>query len=112
VGRNTIADFTKVIVRDVPALSGKKISNKTGRGVGITHLNEGMVPIEKAMEATGHRSMDAFEKYNREKKFISEHAMQRVLSGEFRNGRPLLYQDAYKEECERYETKVGHDLVL
>jgi hypothetical protein len=100
VGRNTIADFTKVIVRDVPALSGKKISNKTGRGVGITHLNEGMVP------------MDAFEKYNREKKFISEHAMQRVLSGEFRNGRPLLYQDAYKEECERYETKVGHDLVL
>ena len=81
IGRNTILEFTKVIANDVLALSGKKISNKTGRGVGITHLNEGLVFIEKAMEATKYCDIDVFEKYNQEK-----NSYQNVPRNEFSQG--------------------------
>jgi hypothetical protein len=47
----------------------KKISNKTRRGVGITRLNEVLVPIAKAIETTGHRTMDAFESTTTKRKF-------------------------------------------
>jgi hypothetical protein len=83
IGRNKLADFIKLLARDVPSLVGKRISNKTSRGVGITRLNEGLVPIKKAIATTGHRSMDAFEKYNHEKKALFEKATRCVLFGEF-----------------------------
>ena len=88
-------------------LKGKNITNKIGWGTGITRLNEALVPIEKAMETTGHHNIDAYEKYNKKKKYISERATQRVLFGEIKDGCPLLYFDAYKEELERRDMKVG-----
>jgi hypothetical protein len=95
-----------LLAKDVPALKGRKITNKNGRNIGITRLNEALVPIEKAMETTRHCIIDAYEKYNQKKKYISKHATQRVLSGEIRDGHPLLYSDAYKEELERRNMKV------
>jgi hypothetical protein len=106
VGRNQLAEYTKLLAKAVPCLAGKRISNKTGRGVGITRLNEGLVPIAKAMETTGHHKMDTFEKYNQEILFFSERATQHVLSGEMRDGIPILYEDTYKEEMERFKIKV------
>jgi hypothetical protein len=73
-------------------------------------LNEALVPVAKAMETTGHRSMDAFKKYNQEKKILSKRATQHVLSG--RDGTPVLYEDAYKEELERYKLKVLYLLLM
>jgi hypothetical protein len=70
-------------------------------------LNEACVPIEKVMETTSHRSMDAYEKYNQEKKLFFGRATQRVLSREVKNGRPIMYQDTYKDELEQWEAKVA-----
>jgi hypothetical protein len=107
VGRNNLQAYTKLLAKDVPALKGQKITNKTGRGTRITRLNKALVPIEKAMETTGHCSIDAYEKYNQEKKYISKRATQKILSGEIKDGCPLLYSNAYKEELERRDMKVG-----
>jgi hypothetical protein len=107
IGRNNLQAYTKLLAKDVPALKGRKIINKTERGTRITRLNKALVPIEKAMETTGHRSIDAYEKYNQKKKYILERATQRVLSGQIKDGHPLLYSDAYKEELERRDMKVG-----
>jgi hypothetical protein len=112
VGRNQLAEYTKSLAKDVPSLAGKRILNKTSRGVGITRLNEALVPIAKAMENTGHRTMDALEKYNQEKKILSERATQRVLFGEMQDGVPVLYEDAYKEDLESYKLKVLYLLFI
>jgi hypothetical protein len=52
-------------------------------GLNVDLLDEGLVPIKKAIATTGHRSMDAFEKYNHEKKALFEKATRCVLFGEF-----------------------------
>jgi hypothetical protein len=85
VGRNTLQLYTKCLAEGVDSLKGRKIMNKSGRGTGITRLNKALVPIAKAMETTSHRMMDTFEKYNCEKKIISERATQRVLSGDLKD---------------------------
>jgi hypothetical protein len=113
VGRNTLATYTRLLAQDVPSMEGKRITNKSRRGTGITRMNQALVPIEKAMETTSHRTMDTYEKYNQEKKYLSERATQRVFCGEIKNGRPILYEDAYKEEIERMDSvKVLNFLII
>jgi hypothetical protein len=112
VGHNQLDEVTKLLAKDIPCLARKRISNKTSSGIGITRLNEGLVPIAKAMETTGHRTIDAFEKYNQENKTLSERAIQRFLSGEMRDGTPILYEDTYKEEMEGYKLKLLYLLLM
>lgn len=70
-----MVEYTKLLAKNVSCLVGKRFLNKTGRGVGITRLNEALVPIAKAIETTGHHTMDAFKKYNHEKQILSERAL-------------------------------------
>jgi hypothetical protein len=91
VGRNSLQVYTRLITEDVPSLKGRKITNKTGRGTGMTQLNEALVLVNKAMETTGHPFMDAYKKYNQEKKLISAQATQRVLLGDVKYGRPIMF---------------------
>jgi hypothetical protein len=39
---------------DFPNLTNKVLSNKTSRGVGITQIEEALVPCEYEMEVTSH----------------------------------------------------------
>jgi hypothetical protein len=71
----------KCLAEGVDSLKGRKIMNKTGSGIGITRLNEALVPIAKAMETTGHRTMDAFEKYNHEKKSSQSELLKEFSQG-------------------------------
>jgi len=40
---------------DFPNLTNKVLSNKTSWGVGITQMDEALVPCEHEMEVTGHQ---------------------------------------------------------
>lgn len=59
---------------------GKIVTNKTSRNIGISRLDDAMVPIEKGMELTGHRDPKSFKKYNKTPKVTSDRATQRVLA--------------------------------
>ena len=72
----------------------------------ITRLNNQLVSLEKTIETTGYKSMDAFEKYNQEQKSTSEKVTHKILSRKLKDGPPILYLDAYKEEFEKLEAKV------
>jgi hypothetical protein len=89
VGRSSLQAYPKLIVKNVPSFKGRKITNKTGRGIIITHLNEALVPIDK--ETISHHTIDAFEKYNQKKKLLCTLATQKALSGEIKDGRPIIY---------------------
>ena len=86
IGRNSLQVFTKLIIEDVPSFKSRKIINKIGRSTKITRLNEALVLIDKAIETTGHHSMDAYEIYNQEKKLISAWATQRIFSSDVKDG--------------------------
>ena len=107
-----MVEYTKLLVKNVFYLIGKQFLNKTGRGVGITRLNEALVPIAKAMETTCHPTMDAFKKYNHEKQILSERATQCIMSGEMQDGTLVSYEDVYKEELEKYKFKVLYLLLM
>jgi hypothetical protein len=49
VGRNTLSKVAQKLAEDVPALSGKRITNKIGRNISINRLEEAMVPLDRAM---------------------------------------------------------------
>jgi hypothetical protein len=98
VGRNHLASLTKKLCNSVASLKGKNITNKTGRNTGITRLDESLVPIEKAMEVTGHRDIKSFKKYNRSAPVVSDRAVQRSLAGD-----TLKYSDLVTEKRERLD---------
>ena len=92
VGRNKLASVTKSLCESIESLKDKRITNKTGRAVGITRMEEALVPRETGMEHTGHRDAKSYEKYNRESKVPSSKAVQKIISGGL-PGERLLYAD-------------------
>ena len=82
IGHNHLASLTKKLCNLVSTLKEKNITNKTGRNIGITHLDKSLVPIEKVMEVTGHHDIKSFKKYNRFAPIVSDRAVQCSLIGD------------------------------
>jgi hypothetical protein len=55
ISRNQLHLIVCRLTVDFPELKEKILSKKTGRSVGIPHMEEAMVPWEYGMEVTGHR---------------------------------------------------------
>ena len=55
--------MTKRLCDGVASLKGKNITNKSGRNIGITRLDEANVPLDKAMELTSHCNKKNMKKY-------------------------------------------------
>lgn len=102
VGRNTLVGITKKLADCVPSLESKRITNKTGQNTGITRLEQAHVPIDRAMALTGHRDINSYKKYNRQKREgPSSFAMQNCLVGD--SGRAISYQEAMTKESNKSE---------
>jgi hypothetical protein len=104
VGRNTLSKVAQKLAEDVPSLSGKRITNKTGRNTGITRLEEAMVPLDRAIQLTGHRDSKSYKKYSKQRfENASACAMQSVMSSGAGIEAPLSYEDAMSIEKKRLE---------
>ena len=67
--------MTKRLCEGVLSLKGKNVTNKTGRNTGIIKLDKVLVPLDKAMELTGHRDQKSFKKYYRARVEVSDRVM-------------------------------------
>jgi hypothetical protein len=67
VGRNTLAKVVQKLAEDMPSLDGKRITNKTGRNTGISRLEEARVPLDRAIQLTGHRDIKSYKKYSKQR---------------------------------------------
>ena len=76
VGRNTFAGMTKKLRESVLSHEGKNITNKIGRNIGTSRLDEAHVPLNKAMELIGHRDQKSFKKYCRALVEVFDRAME------------------------------------
>ena len=81
VGKNTLNNMTKDMAIEVDVLKNKRITNKTGRSVGISRMVGANVPIEKAMERIGHRSSKGFLQYDRTAKSINDRTLSGIIWG-------------------------------
>lgn len=61
-GINTLQNIARKVAEDIPKLACKKITNKTGRNMSITCLDDAFTPIEYGMELTGHRDLKSYSK--------------------------------------------------
>jgi hypothetical protein len=57
VGKNMLGQTVKQLILNMPEIkaNGRNFSNKTPRRIGISRMEEAMVPVEKGMRITGHR---------------------------------------------------------
>jgi integrase len=103
MGHNTLQNVTKEMA--ISANIDKKVTNKTGRQVGVTRMEEAKVPLETAMRRTGHRDPKSFYQYvANTNRSLEDKALQRVISGEKQqHGRVVQYQEAHDEEKTRKE---------
>jgi hypothetical protein len=65
IGKNLLEKIVKMLVEGTLGINTEKrtFTNKTPRRIGITRMEEGMVPVEKGMRITGHRNMKSYFKY-------------------------------------------------
>ncbi|KAL3682593.1 hypothetical protein R1sor_000615 [Riccia sorocarpa] len=103
VGVNTLRDYMKNMVKDLPGTNVKAITNKSGRGLGITRMVEAGVPTLVAMGQTGHPDPKSFDKYDRSSEHAKNRVIQRIVSGEISHGRKLKFSDVFHEELEKTE---------
>ncbi len=54
VGCNQLCHIDDVLTFDFPLLKEKVLSNKTKRGVGITRMEEALIPKDYGMEMMGY----------------------------------------------------------
>jgi hypothetical protein len=76
---------------DFEDLKGKWITNKTGRDVSITRIEQVLIPIEQRMEHTRHRDVKSYYNYNKDDKSMVDKAIQHTIVVKYINGRPLTY---------------------
>ena len=97
VGRNTLEGVTKLMAES--ANIEKKVTNKTGRHIGTTRMEQALVPVNLACERIGHRDPKSFYKYVKKDKTVEDRAMQRIILGEKNtNGQPILYAETLEQE--------------
>jgi hypothetical protein len=62
VGKNPLGRTIKTLIEGMPEINneGHIFTNKTVRRIGISRMEEGMVPVEKSMRITGHRDMKSY----------------------------------------------------
>ncbi|KAL3685410.1 hypothetical protein R1sor_003432 [Riccia sorocarpa] len=101
VGVNTLSSYMKEMVEDLPDISHKAITNKSGRGVGISRMVQSGVPTALGMLQTGHRDPKSFIKYDQTSEEVKNRAMQRIICGEVRDGRILTFDEALADEMSR-----------
>ena len=97
MGRNNLEGVTKLMAQS--ANIDKNVSNKTGRHIGTTRMEQALVPVNVACERTGHRDPKSFYKYVKKDKTVEDRAMQQIISRErSANGQPILYAEALEQE--------------
>ena len=66
VGKNPLGKTVKTLVEGTPEINsvGRCFTKKMAMRIGITRMEEGMVPIEKGMSVTGHMDVKSYSKYN------------------------------------------------
>jgi hypothetical protein len=66
MGKNPLGRTVKTLVEGTPGINteGRTFTNKAARRIGITRMEEEMVPIEKGMRITRHRDNKSYAKYN------------------------------------------------
>ncbi|KAL3696192.1 hypothetical protein R1sor_010268 [Riccia sorocarpa] len=101
VGVNTLSSYMKEMVEDLPDISYKTITNKSGRGIEISRVVQSGVPTALGMLQTGHRDPKSFTKYDQTLDQLENRAVQRIISGEVRNGRTLTFDEALDDEISR-----------
>ena len=97
VGKNPLGKTVKSLVEGTPEINsvGRSFTNKTARRIGITRMEEGMVPVEKGMLVTGHRDVKSYSKYNACVMDSEQRACQDLISGDsvLAKGKPVIYHD-------------------
>ena len=55
-----------MLVEGTPEINneGQTFTNQTAKHIGITRMEEGLVPIEKGMKVIGHCDVKSYSKYN------------------------------------------------
>ena len=97
VGRNMLVGVTKLLAQS--ANIDKNVTNKTGRHIGMTCMEQAFVPVNVACERTGHRDPKSFYKYGKKDKSVEDRAMQRIILEEKNaKGQPILYVEALEQE--------------
>ncbi|KAL2607841.1 hypothetical protein R1flu_026414 [Riccia fluitans] len=105
VGKHTLRDYTKRMVRDIPEISHKRITNKTGKVIGTSRMEEENVLIHVGMKQRGHRDAKSYAKYNPGEAEIRNRAAQMIIAGETRdNSKRILFEEAFQEERDKYKS--------
>ncbi|KAL3694374.1 hypothetical protein R1sor_008025 [Riccia sorocarpa] len=110
-GVNTLSSYMKDMVEDLPDIRDKVITNKSGRGVGISRMVQSGVPTTFGMLQTGHRDPKSFVKYDQTSAEVKNRAIQRIISGEVRDGKRLTFDEAFDEEMSRLACIQEQDIL-
>jgi hypothetical protein len=114
VGKNPLGKTLKTLVEGTVGIvtEGRTFTNKTARHIGITRMEEGMVPAEKGMRITGHRDIKSYEKYNACLADSEQRACQNLILRDsvLAKGKPVNYQDFVVDQNMRY--KAQHVVIL
>jgi hypothetical protein len=83
VGKNPLGRTVKTLVEGMLGINTKEhtLTNKTPKRIGITRMEEGMVPVEKCMMITGHRDLKSCAKYKVCILDSEQRACQDLISG-------------------------------
>ncbi|KAL2635424.1 hypothetical protein R1flu_006903 [Riccia fluitans] len=109
---NTLMEYTKDMVSDLSGTNMKAITNKSGRGVGITRMVEAGVPTALAMTHTGHRDAKSSSKYDQSSAQAKNWALQRIVAGETSTGKKLRYDDVLREEMKKSEIENSKSVEI
>ena len=65
VNKNLLGKTVKTLAEGILEINteGQTFTNKIARHIGVTQMEEGLVPIEKGMRVIGHRDMKSYSKY-------------------------------------------------
>jgi hypothetical protein len=109
VGKNPLGKTVKTLVEGTPEINseGRNFTNKTAKRIGITRMEECMVPMEKGMTITGHRDMKSYSKYNAFVPDSEQRACQDIISGDsaLAQGKSVNYQDLVIHEKLKVKAK-------
>ena len=93
--------MTKDMAMEVDVLKKKRITNKTKRFVGISRMVDANVPIEKAIDRTGHRSSKGFLQYDQTNKPINDRTISDIILGKSNPDVGLSYTLLYEGEHQK-----------
>jgi hypothetical protein len=109
VGKNTLGKTVKTLVEGTPSINkeGRTFTNKTPRRIGISRIEEGLVPVEKGMRITGHRDSKSYAKYNAHLPESEQRTCQDLISGDsvLVKGKLSSYQDLLRDQEEKVQAR-------